>query len=180
SMTEQHDTDPPTSNPTRSAVNDDIIQRLIARVAELEVRPVPYAFAVPEKPVQKYVFTRLHQELYPSGISTAAGFYDRTDRSPEVLPETLPKNPYQSYMTTTAFGKFPEHTSEKKIETALASIQSHISHLTRPIDQMAFEAIDNYFDWGYKDDNGNVNPDLQDYSSVEELANDIHEIYTEQ
>ncbi|KAF9298352.1 hypothetical protein BGZ91_010070, partial [Linnemannia elongata] len=144
----------------------------------------------PEAPLQKLVFDETREALYPNGVTSAQSFFKRTDSSPTAIAgvtaevskriRALPQNPHQIYSAPAAFEKFPEQSREKKVDTALSSLQSHLAHLTRPIDHLAFEVMENHRDWSYRDDDGNINPGLEGYESIEDLANHVHEIYEEQ
>ena len=92
----------------------------------------------------------------PTESKQPKNFFKRPDPSPDAIAKVtndisksireLPQNPYQSYSAPSTFEKFPPESREKKVDTVLASIQTHLSHLTRPIDQLAFETMENYTD----------------------------------
>ncbi|KAG0055171.1 hypothetical protein BGZ90_005810, partial [Linnemannia elongata] len=185
--------DSPSSLPSNAQELYSLIHSLVAEVQELKAhrdRHVPYKYAEPEAPLQKLVFDETREALYPNGVTSAQSFFKRTDSSPTAIAgvtaevskriRALPQNPHQTYSAPAAFEKFPEQSREKKVDTALSSLQSHLAHLTRPIDHLAFEVMENHRDWSYRDDDGNINPGLEGYESIEDLANHVHEIYEEQ
>ncbi|KAF9108671.1 hypothetical protein BGX30_008611, partial [Mortierella sp. GBA39] len=153
-------------------------------------RQALYSYAEAEPPLQKLVFDEAHEALYPNGVTAAEDFFKRPDSSPTTVASitaeitkrlrTLSQNPHQTYSAPGAFEKFPEQSREKKVDTSLSSLQTHLSHLTRPIDNLAFEVMENHRDWSYRDEHGNVNEGLQGYQSIEDLANHVNEIYAEQ
>jgi len=179
-----------TSLPSNPQELYNLIHTLAAEVRDLKAhrdRNIPYSYAEPEAPLQKLVFDETREALYPNGISAAKEFYKRPDSSSTVIASTtaeisrslrtLPQNPHQVYSAPAAFEKFPDQSREKKVDTALSSLQTHLSHLTRPIDHMAFEAMEHHRDWSYRDEHGNINEGLEGYDSVEDFANHIHEFY---
>ncbi|KAG0195582.1 hypothetical protein BGX33_002959, partial [Mortierella sp. NVP41] len=154
-MASQHEQLPPsipTSNEELTAMLFQLSAEVKKRRAQCQHFPL-YPFAQAEPPLQKFVFDPIRE---------------------------LSQNPYQSYSAPSTFEKFPPESREKKVDTALASIQTHLSHLTRPIDQLAFETMENYTDWSYRDENGNINEGLQGYESIEDLATHFDEIHGEQ
>ncbi|KAF9111122.1 hypothetical protein BGW39_004466, partial [Mortierella sp. 14UC] len=76
--------------------------------------------------------------------------------APSTSIKELPQNPNQSYSAPVIFEKFPQESRERKIDTALAKLQTHLSHLTRPIDHLAFETMERHRNWAYHDEEGNV------------------------
>jgi len=183
-------------SPSLSTTNEELTSLVLHLASELQELKAhqqqhsPYPFAQAEPPLQKFVFDATRERLYPNGVEAAKNFFKRPDPSPDAIAKVtndisksireLPQNPYQSYSAPSTFEKFPPESREKKVDTALASIQTHLSHLTRPIDQLAFETMENYTDWSYRDENGNINEGLQGYESIEDLATHFDEIHGEQ
>ncbi|KAG0269024.1 hypothetical protein BGZ96_006573, partial [Linnemannia gamsii] len=92
----------------------------------------------------------------------------------------MPQNPHQLYKPPQVFDKFPEGAREKKTESAISDLQGHLAHLTRPVDLLAFEFIENLnVDWRYESDDGEVNPVLRDYTTLRDLGNAYDELFSE-
>ncbi|KAG0048823.1 hypothetical protein BGZ89_004451 [Linnemannia elongata] len=185
--------DSPSPLPSNVQELYSLIHSLVAEVQELKAhrdRHSPYNYAEPEAPVQKLVFDETREALYPNGVASAQTFFKRTDSSQRAIAgvtaevskrlHTLPQNPHQVYSAPAAFEEFPGPSREKQVDTALSSLQSHLAHLTRPIDHLAFEVMENHRVWSYRDEDGNINQGLQGYESIEDFANHAHEIYEEQ
>ncbi|KAK3837575.1 MAG: hypothetical protein JOS17DRAFT_771108 [Linnemannia elongata] len=167
------------------------ILTLKTRIRELKAQKEkhgPYFDGEAKPPLEMLVFDETSEALYPNGIAAAQGFFKRPDSTPAAIAEvtsaiskrlrSLPQNPHQTYSVPAVFENFPEQSLEK-LDTALSSLQSHLAHLTRPIDHLTFEVMERHRDWSYRDEHGNINKRLQGYNSIEDLADHVHEIYEE-
>ncbi|KAF9272657.1 hypothetical protein BGZ88_004541 [Linnemannia elongata] len=171
--------DSPSPLPSNAQELYSLIHSLVAEVQELKAhrnRHSPYKYAEPEAPVQKLVFDETREALYPNGVASAQTFFKRTDSFQRAIAGVTA----EVYSAPAAFEEFPEQSREKQVDTALSSLQSHLAHLTRPIDHLAFEVMENHRVWSYRDEDGNINQGLQGYESIEDFANHVHEIYEEQ